>query len=331
MKRREQDFIFDTLQNVPAETVEVIHHNAVQKDATIFTERFQANTNGKGRAEVYAVFPGVEAAFHAFLSTEASFHHDASSSVLDLYHCRRGRIGWNMKGGTAVYLGAGDLSVHSTDYCADSVMMFPVGYSEGISISVDLERLAGNCPAILREAGFSAHDFLKEFCVGRPIAIPFCTELDGIFVPLYVAPASLRLPYLKLKIQELLLYLGCIQPEHRELPQYVLQQIEQIKEIHRLLTEHLEQRFTIAELSKQYLLNTSTLKEVFKAVYGQPIASYMKEYRVRRAMEMLRQTDASVADIAVQVGYETQGKFSQAFKDIVQMLPTEYRKHYRIR
>ena len=32
------------------------------------------------------------------------------------------------------------------------------------------------------------------------------------------------------------------------------------------------------EYKKAYLINTSTLKEVFKAVYGLPIATYMKEY-----------------------------------------------------
>ena len=35
---------------------------------------------------------------------------------------------------------------------------------------------------------------------------------------------------------------------------------------------------------------------------------------------------ATIADIAAQVGYETQGKFSKAFKDVTQVLPTEYRK-----
>ena len=30
---------------------------------------------------------------------------------------------------------------------------------------------------------------------------------------------------------------------------------------------------------------------MFKAVYGLPIATYMKEYRVRRAMELLRGID----------------------------------------
>ena len=106
----------------------------------------------------------------------------------------------------------------------------------------------------------------------------------------------------------------------------IAEQTELIKEIRQQLTEHLEQRFTIEELSKQYLINTSTLKEVFKAVYGLPIATYMKEYRVHQAMKLLRETDATIADIAAQVGYETQGKFSKAFKDVTQVLPTEYRK-----
>ena len=80
------------------------------------------------------------------------------------------------------------------------------------------------------------------------------------------------------------------------------------------------------EYKKAYLINTSTLKEVFKAVYGLPISTYMKEYRVHQAMKLLRETDATIADIAAQVGYETQGKFSKAFKDVTQVLPTEYRK-----
>ena len=42
--------------------------------------------------------------------------------------------------------------------------------------------------------------------------------------------------------------------------------------------------------------------------YGLPIATYMKEYRVHQAMKLLRETDATTADIAAQVGYETQGK-----------------------
>ena len=45
-----------------------------------------------------------------------------------------------------------------------------------------------------------------------------------------------------------------------------------------------------------------------------------------RAAELLRETDMSVAEIAAAVGYESQGKFTAAFKNQFAALPTAYRK-----
>ena len=106
-------------------------------------------------------------------------------------------------------------------------------------------------------------------------------------------------------------------------------QEELIRAIHSQLTDHLESRYTIEELSRQYLINSCSLKKIFKEVYGMPIAAYMKEYRVRRAMELLSGTDESISAIAAKVGYETQGKFTNAFKDCTQMTPSSYRKQRR--
>lgn len=300
-------------------------------DTPLSSEPVQVNLEGKGRVERYPVFPGIEASFGIFLTSELSVQHAPAENVLEVYYCHRGRVGWNMRGGTAIYLGEGDLSVHSMDRCAHSVMMFPLGYSSGISLSVDLNRLHTEGPQLLREAGIQGERLKKRFCAQAPVALPACPALEHIFAPLYMAPHALRHPLLKLKVQELLLYLSCLEPHRKELTQYASWQTERIKEIHQLLTEHLDQRFTIEALSKRYLINASTLKEVFKGVYGLPIATYMKEYRVRQAMQLLRDTDATIADIASQVGYETQGKFTKAFKDVVHMLPTEYRKTHPIK
>ena len=90
-----------------------------------------------------------------------------------------------------------------------------------------------------------------------------------------------------------------------------------------------KRHYTIEELSKQYLMNTTTLKSVFKAVYGMPIASYMKEYRMKLASNMLLQEDKSISEIAAAVGYKSQSKFISAFRDIFQILPTAYQKLYR--
>ena len=157
-------------------------------------------------------------------------------------------------------------------------------------------------------------------------------EISGIFSCLFEVPQKLLPSYYRIKMLELLLYLEQLKPSHvNRLTSYQSELTVLIREIHDFITADLSKRFTIEELSKKYLINTTTLKKIFKAVYEKPIAAYMKEYRIRQAMLLLSQTDDSMADIAGQVGYVNQGKFTQAFKEQTQMLPTEYRKRCRLR
>ena len=91
------------------------------------------------------------------------------------------------------------------------------------------------------------------------------------------------------------------------------EQVKIIREIHDDLAQHMDRRVTIEELAHRYLINPTTLKTVFKEVYGSSLAAHMKEHRMERAAALLRETDLSVAEIAGQVGYESQSKFTAAF------------------
>ena len=117
---------------------------------------------------------------------------------------------------TAVYLGAGDVTAHSMACCADSAMMFPLGYSEGISISVNLKQLVSICPEILKNAGVEADRLRDRFCSGKPSAIPSCPDLEHIFAPLFSAPVSVRISLLKLKVLEILIYLSNMNEKFRQ-------------------------------------------------------------------------------------------------------------------
>ena len=140
----------------------------------------------------------------------------------------------------------------------------------------------------------------------------------------------MKIPYLKLKCQELLLFLYMEDPfDGKAADPYYSDQVEIIKSVHSLITENLTERFTIEELSKKYRINSSALKSIFKSVYGLPIASYMKEYRIRQAAAMLRNSQESISWIARSVGYESQSKFTNAFKNVMEILPTDYRKQYQ--
>ena len=60
-------------------------------------------------------------------------------------------------------------------------------------------------------------------------------------------------------------------------------QEEIIRNVHNYLIEHISERITIETLSREFLMNTTTLKTVFKKVYGTTIAAHMKQHRMELA------------------------------------------------
>lgn len=312
------------LADVPAETILL----PGQSSRSLLMEEWRAQTDGRGRIDSLTLYPGITLAWNYYLAQRVRITHKANPRVLEINHCRSGRSGWAMEGGLSLYLGPGDLTLHMTDCCAHTEMSFPLGFYEGITISIDLDTLTHSGPELLREAGISGELISSRFSPqSLPLAMPANEEIRHIFSELYTLPEAIRIPYCKLKVQELLLFLSTQKISDRQrLTPYPPEQIHRIEEIHTLLTEHLDCRYTIEELSRRYLINTSSLKEIFKSVYGLPIASYMKEYRMHEAMRLLRETDDSIASIASAVGYESQGKFAKAFKDAVHLSPTQYRK-----
>ena len=88
-------------------------------------------------------------------------------------------------------------------------------------------------------------------------------------------------------------------------------------------------RITIEELSKKYLMNATTIKEVFKEIYGDSLAAHMKEHRLEKAAEMLVRSDESITNIAAAVGYDSSSRFSAAFRERYHLLPKEYRRQFK--
>ena len=111
-----------------------------------------------------------------------------------------------------------------------------------------------------------------------------------------------------------------------EADKYSTEQIETVHRVHEFLTQNLDKRCTIEELSKAFLMNPSTLKEIFKAVYGDSLAAHIKNHRMEYAAARLLESDDSIAEIAKSVGYESHSKFSAEFRKMYDVSPAAYRK-----
>jgi AraC-like DNA-binding protein len=63
----------------------------------------------------------------------------------------------------------------------------------------------------------------------------------------------------------------------------------------------------------------------FRAVFGETPHRYLQRRRVERSMFLLRETDRSVTDICLDVGFGSLGTFSRTFREIVGETPSNYR------
>ncbi|MDO5305753.1 MAG: AraC family transcriptional regulator [bacterium] len=280
--------------------------------------------------ETLTLFPGITLSFISVNASHLSIHHKALDHVIEINYCQTGRLGWLMENGNNIHLGSGDFSIHTMKSCANSEIDLPTGAYSGLKICIDLLEIEDHMPPLLEEADINFETLYQNFCQdGKFSSFAGNEETEMIFSFFYNQPAPLQFTYYKLKLLELLLYLYKLDTiSLNQLSAYRSEQIEIIHKIHEQMILHMNERFTIESLSKQYLMNPTTLKTIFKAVYGNSIAAHIKEHRMEEAARLLLTTDRSVAEIASQVGYSNQSKFTIAFKDYYQYLPKEYRKKH---
>jgi AraC-like DNA-binding protein len=72
--------------------------------------------------------------------------------------------------------------------------------------------------------------------------------------------------------------------------------------------------WTVDQLAAAVGSSRSVLSERFKAVLGKPPIQYLAEWRLQLAGNLLSDGSRSIAEIACEVGYESQASFSRAFK-----------------
>jgi len=292
-------------------------------------ESFPKHRDGNGMT-AYDLYRGIKLSFVSLESEHFSFRHPALGHILEINYCKSGRIGWQTENGNSVYLGHSDFSLHTMDSCTDSKIFLPNGSYRGLTIFIDLQELSEHLPEPLSGTGITGKLLRQRFCKdGAFTSFAGNERTESIFSAFFDLPENLRFPYWKLKTLELLLYLFRLETDsgHR-LTEYRAEQIQIIRSIHEQLVENLNERITIDSLSRQYLMNATTLKKVFKAVYGTSIAAHIKMHRMEQAAKLLLTTQNDIVQIAQSVGYESQSKFTAAFKEYFQLLPTEYRKKF---
>ena len=94
----------------------------------------------------------------------------------------------------------------------------------------------------------------------------------------------------------------------------------------RLMREHPDRAWTVPELAAAVSMSRSTFAERFRAAMGETPMHHLTHYRMTRAAEYLRDTNAGIREIARLTGYDSEVSISRAFRRQFGVAPGAYRK-----
>jgi AraC-like DNA-binding protein len=93
-----------------------------------------------------------------------------------------------------------------------------------------------------------------------------------------------------------------------------------------LMHERPERQWSVDDLAREVGLSRSALHEHFVRYVGQAPMQYLASWRVQLGARLLRESSRVVADIALEVGYDSEAAFARAFKRMVSMPPAAWRR-----
>ena len=299
----------------------------ISGDENVSVYKMQDET-GEGTMTCFHVLPGIHLLYNDFHMHSCLSHMKTKTDMICIYHCREGRIEWELGKGAYVYMREGELQI--TDRKQHNWKFgFPLNHYHGISVVICIKEAQKTLSGILGGIPVDISAFKNKFLTtDLPFIMRASDSVQRIFFELYNLSGKNRIPYFKIKVLELLLFLNevAVPEEGNERPYFPKTHVETTKTMVKFLVDNIENHYTLNQLSERFDIPLTSMKNCFKGIYGTSIYSYIRAYRMQAAAYMLQGTNQSVTTIAANVGYSNPGKFSAAFKTIMGNSPSKYRK-----
>ncbi|WP_228450437.1 helix-turn-helix domain-containing protein [Chryseobacterium rhizosphaerae] len=104
---------------------------------------------------------------------------------------------------------------------------------------------------------------------------------------------------------------------------------ETLLKIAKYIHANLEKPLSIEFTAKEFGMSTRTLSRKFKEILGMNYVRFLRALRITRSLELMLEGKYNMYEIAMMVGYNSLSSFSNIFKKIIGVPPTEYQQKLR--
>lgn len=96
-------------------------------------------------------------------------------------------------------------------------------------------------------------------------------------------------------------------------------------------TNYFKPEISLSYVASRINVNSSYLSSIFNREVGMNMTKYIAELRIERAKTLLEETDLSLPEIALKVGYHNKRYFTDMFKKRNNCTPSEYRTRLKLK
>lgn len=276
----------------------------------------------------HQVFPGMRLTFIDIYSSDFDSRYTLPrEGQLEILYCSSGRVEYEQSG-ERFFLDAGDVSVHPYGVVPHEVQCSTRPF-RGLSVRIDPKLVPSCTSAILPDVKVSLSELFQRFeSIEAPVIMRATPQMMNLFETLFCIPDAIQQGFFKIKVLELLLVLSAVLSEQTAPPKSVCtpQHVFLVQDAMRYVEEHYDRHVRAEELAAALKVSLEQLRRSVRLMYGQPLAQWVRMYKMRLAAQMLCETDRTVADVASAFGYDNSSKFARAFRQALGMSPMVYRR-----
>ena len=90
-----------------------------------------------------------------------------------------------------------------------------------------------------------------------------------------------------------------------------------------IIRNDIENYKSVKALAKQISINEKTLQAAFKKVYSCTVSKYVQDFRAKKAVLLMENTDLNISEIAYKLGFSSPGQLTKLYKSYYNCLPSE--------
>ena len=102
-----------------------------------------------------------------------------------------------------------------------------------------------------------------------------------------------------------------------------------LKNVQEFVRSHFSESFGLAEIAQEVGRHPVHVAREFRRYYGRTVGQLKRECRINFACERLVHSELPIVDIALEAGFAQQAHFSNVFRRMTRLTPSEYKQFHR--